>query len=104
MTPTTGTSRPLTQPVDPTKKISYSSVYTLFYRKDTNHILTKNFHFEGSLNQAIERAQQHCTIIGARFNFVQPFISNLDLEESYLRGNYPKPGMPAGEKVETPTT
>lgn len=64
-------------------------LYTLYYRRAEvgNHILTKNFRFNGSLKEAIERAQLHCSVMGARFSFVQPLIADLTLEESYKIGN-----------------
>lgn len=59
-------------------------LFTLFYRKETNHLQSKNFRFNGSLSQARERAETHCSIIGAKFMFVQPLISDLKKEEEFI--------------------
>ena len=61
-------------------------LFTMYYRQSQvgNHILTKNFRFNGSLKEARERAEQHCQIINAKLNFVQPLISNLKIEEDFL--------------------
>ena len=61
-------------------------LYTMYYRQSQvgNHILTKNFRFNGSLKEARARAEEHCTVINAKLNFVQPLISNLKAEEDFL--------------------
>jgi hypothetical protein len=64
----------------------FTSIYTMFFRKDSNHLQSKNFRLAGDLKHARERAEKHCEVIKAKFNFVQPFISNLDREEDYFLG------------------
>lgn len=63
---------------DPT----FSNIYTLYYRHGLNHPISLNFRFSGGLKDAIERAKQHCSKMGYRFQFVAPFIINLDKEEA----------------------
>ena len=58
-------------------------LYTMFYRKDTNHLQSKNFRFNGNLKEARARAEQHANIMGMRLNFVQPLISDLSREEHF---------------------
>jgi hypothetical protein len=77
-------------------------LYTLFFRYNTNFLQNKNFRFNGTLRQATERARRHCEIMGYKFHFVQPLISDFDREEKYKLGvlenpahlNPPSPGQP----------
>ena len=67
------------------------NLYTMFYRLNTNHLVSKNFRYPGGLKAARERAETHCNIIGAKLNFVQPLISNLSVEEKHhLGGSFTK--------------
>jgi hypothetical protein len=70
-----------------------SGLYTLYYRggvNASNSMQTKNFRFHGKLADAIVRGQKHCDLMGMRFSFVQPFVSNLDKEEAYHLGIKPQ--------------
>lgn len=69
-------------------KEPFVGLYTMYYRQNTvgNHILAKNFRFHGSLKDARERAEQHCSIIGARLNWVQPLVCDLAKEEDAALG------------------
>lgn len=62
----------------------FISIYTMYYRHQTNHLISKNFRLNGDLRAARDRAEQHCTTIGAKLNFVQPFISDLGKEEAFI--------------------
>ncbi len=66
------------------KEINFVGLYTMFYRKETNHLQTKNFRFNGNLQQARERADSHCKVIGGKLMFVQPLISDLSKEEDFI--------------------
>lgn len=63
-----------------------ANIYTLFFRHSTNHLQNKNFRFQGNLKDARARAQIHCDIMGYKLNFVQPLISNLQVEEDHHYG------------------
>ena len=77
------------KPIEPTEPLI--NLYTMFYRQNTNQLVSKNFRYPGGLKAARERAESHCNIIGAKLNFVQPLIANLSLEEKhYLGGSFTK--------------
>lgn len=61
-------------------------LYTMFYRQHTNHLVSKNFRHHGDLRSARARAEKHCDVIGAKLNFVQPLISDLEKEEKHFFG------------------
>jgi hypothetical protein len=86
----------LVETKEATKEEPLVGLYTMYYRNPAvgNHIISKNFRFNGSLKAARERAEQHCGIIGAKLNFVQPLITNLKLEEEFkLSGTFPKDAL-----------
>ena len=58
-----------------------ASIYTLYYRERDQPICTKNFVFHGSLRGATDRGRAHCDLMGYVFNFVKPFITDLDRQE-----------------------
>jgi hypothetical protein len=60
--------------------------WTMYYRHGMNPSLQKNFYFEGTMTQAIERAQKHCAIMGFKYSWLRPMISNLELEEGIQLG------------------
>ncbi len=63
----------------------FVGLYTMFFRHPSlgNYLMSKNFRLNGSLKEARERAELYCNIIGGKLNYVQPLISNLQLEENY---------------------
>lgn len=67
--------------------------YTMFFRKSSifgNVLISKNFEFNGSFREATERAQRHCSIIKAKYIFLQPFMADLaDEEDIELHGFQP---------------
>jgi hypothetical protein len=65
-------------------------LFTMFFRKDFNTIQSKNFRHSGDLHSARARAEEHCTIIDAKLNFVQPLISDLKKEEDFVLAKEPK--------------
>jgi len=64
--------------------INFVGLYTIFFRKETNSLQSKNFRHNGNLSSARERAEKHCTLIGAKHMFTQPLISDLNKEEEYF--------------------
>lgn len=75
-----------TKTIPTTETESFVGIYTMFFRQHTNHMQSKNFRCAGNLKQARERAEEHCNIIGAKLNFVQPLISDLWKEEQFHLG------------------
>jgi hypothetical protein len=70
-----------------TPKEDFSAgIWTMYFRHHTNHLVSKNFRHHGDLRSARERAEKHCNTIGAKLNFVQPFLSDLQKEEDYSLG------------------
>ena len=58
-----------------------STLWIMYFRQGNDPKKEKIFSFIGSLADARIRAQIHCTAMGFIFNFVKPFISDLDWEE-----------------------
>ena len=67
---------------------SFVGLYLMHYRHPNvgNHVLNKNFRFNGSLKEAKERAEKHCQTLGLRLMFVEPLISDLTKEEQLHLG------------------
>lgn len=68
----------------------FVGLYTMYYRHPQigNHLLVRNFRFNGNLKDARARAQQHCDILNLKLNFVEPMITDLKkAEEAYLGAN-----------------
>ena len=61
-------------------------LYTMFYRKDSNQLQSKNFRFHGGLRQARERAKIHANLMNCKLDHVQPLICDLAKEEDYYLG------------------
>jgi len=59
------------------------NVYILFYRHGMNPHCQKGFSHDGDIKSAVQRAQRHCEVMGYRYIFVRPFISDIDEEEKY---------------------
>jgi len=59
-------------------------LYTLRYRKGAQ-LLSKNFPFKGPLGAAMERAREHCKIMGVRFVLVNPLVVDLEYQEQIKR-------------------
>ena len=86
-----------TKPVIETTSESLVGLYTMYYRAPqvSNTLISKNFRFNGNLHDAKERAEEYCSIMGLRLNFVQPLISDLKKEEEFkLRGYGTSPQAP----------
>ena len=61
-------------------------LYVMFYRYEVNQVRTKNFRFHGPLQGACERGRKHCEVMGYKYMFVQPLISDFETEEAYKLG------------------
>jgi hypothetical protein len=59
------------------------NIYILFYRHGMNAGCQKGFFCEGDIKQAVQRAQRHCEVMGYRYIFVRPFVSDIEEEEKY---------------------
>ncbi len=70
-------------------KEPFVGLYLMHYRNGIsgNHILTKNFRFNGSLREARERAEKHCQTMGFKLMFVEPLICDLTKEEQLHLGD-----------------
>ena len=44
-------------------------------------MLTKTFLFDGPLRKAADRGRAHCDLMGYVFNYVKPFVSDLEFDE-----------------------
>ena len=65
----------------------FSNLYVMYYRHGMNANLTKGFYCSGDIAVAIQKARDHCKIMGYRYIFVRPLIVDIEAEESYkLRG------------------
>jgi hypothetical protein len=62
---------------------SIKNLYILFYRHGMNPHCQKGFTNSGDIKAAVQRAQRHCEIMGYRYIFVRPFVSDIDEEEKY---------------------
>lgn len=74
-----------TTKVDPVAKLAtdFKNMYILFYRHGMNPGCSKGFISNGDIKAAVQRAQRHCEIMGYRYIFVRPFVSDIDEEEKY---------------------
>jgi hypothetical protein len=81
--------------IDAGCSIPLSNYWTLYFRHGMNANLSKNFYFEGTLVGAVERAKEHCKVMGYRYIWVRPLICNIGEEEEYrLHGGAPtEPGL-----------
>ena len=70
----------LTKPV-PAAPNKFSRIWTLYYRYGAVPYLHKNFNCDGSMLDAINRARQHCIVMGYKFICVRPFLIDLDEQE-----------------------
>lgn len=69
--------------------------WTMIYRHGVNATLQKHFFFKGTINQAIERAQKHCGIMGYKYHYIRPMLCNIDVEEGIQLGTHnPRTGLP----------
>lgn len=55
--------------------------WTLYYRYSNIPQITKGFKLDGSMKDAIKRAQDHCKTMGYHFICVRPLIVDLDHQE-----------------------
>ena len=55
--------------------------WTLYFRYGSVPILHKNFNLPGNMLDAINRARQHCIIMGYKFICVRPLLIDLDEQE-----------------------
>jgi hypothetical protein len=77
------------------------NLYILYYRpKDTNAHFIKYFEHEGSLEKAINRGRTHCDIMGYRFIFVRPFLSDITGEERLKRRAFRIEDRPESRELE----
>lgn len=68
-----------------TTDTQFGNLYTLYYRHGFSVSCSKGFIHEGGLKSAITRAIKHCEIMGYKYIFVRPMVSNIDEEESLKR-------------------
>ena len=64
-----------------TELINSKKVWTLYFRYGSVPFLHKNFIHDGNMLDAINRARQHCIIMGYKFICVRPFLIDLDEQE-----------------------
>lgn len=66
----------------------FVGLYLMHFRHPQmgNHVLTKNFRFNGSLREARERAEKHCQVLGLKMMFVEPLICDLKKDEDQHLG------------------
>lgn len=58
------------------------NLWTLYFRAGSNpHAMTKHFFLEGDIRDVVTRAKKHCDTLGYRFIRIEPFISDLALDE-----------------------
>jgi hypothetical protein len=57
-----------------------SRLFTLHYRQGAV-MKQKNFPYTGNLKQAMDRAREHCKVMGIRFVLVNPLIVDLEYQE-----------------------
>jgi hypothetical protein len=70
----------------------FANLWTIHYRHGMNATLSKNFFYDGDLNGAIARAQEHCKIMNYKYIFLRPLIVDIDKEEEYkLKGGSSEP-------------
>ena len=63
-----------------------SQLWSLFYRYK-GVFRYRVFAFDGSRQEAIERAKQHCAVQGLKLEWVEPLVVDLDFEDQKtLRG------------------
>ena len=63
------------------------NIYSMYYRQSTSRLESKNFRYPGGLQAARKRAEDHCAIMGYKFMWVQPMISDLNKEEEFKLGH-----------------
>lgn len=79
-------SSPAQEPKVQDLLFDHNAYWTMYYRHGVNATLSKNFFFEGSLHQAVERAQKHCGIMGYKYMFLRPMIVDICKEERVQLG------------------
>lgn len=77
----------------PKLPIDLAKCWTIYYRHGMNALLTKTFYMEEegatpkeTERMATDRAQKHCGIMGYRFHFLRPMVSNIEIEEGIQQG------------------
>jgi hypothetical protein len=73
------------------KAVNLDEVWVLYYRHGMSVNNMKMFHLKGTMREARARAERHCAIMGYRFTFLRPLITDIDYEErwKYERGMEP---------------
>lgn len=63
------------------------NLYTLYFRRGSNpHPQVKNFFMNGTMQEVVARAKKHCEVLGCRFVRIEPFISDLAIDERQHTG------------------
>lgn len=70
--------------------VEVKKTWTLYFRYGSVPILHKNFDLEGNMLDAINRARQHCIIMGYKFICVRPFLIDLDEQEKRRQEGQPE--------------
>lgn len=67
-------------------------IWTLYYMYGSSSPISKQFTFDGNLQEAMMRGRKHCSVMRYRFVRVRPALVDLDhQEEMFLRGAYKDP-------------
>jgi hypothetical protein len=56
-------------------------LWILIYHFGATFPNTLNFPFDGTMTEAMQRAREHCDVMGYRFIKIRPFIVDLDDRE-----------------------
>lgn len=73
-----------------TKIAHFSNLWVLYYRHGMNPLLTKVFHLDGNLLDAVKRGRKHCELMNYKYHFTRPLVFDLEEEEAYrLKGGLP---------------
>lgn len=59
----------------------FKGLWLIHYRHGMNPGLSKGMYHVGDVRSAVERAKRHCEMMGYRYVFVRPFVSDLQKEE-----------------------
>lgn len=70
----------------PPLAIDLSKFWIMSYRHGMNATLSKNFYFNGSLKEAVERARKHCDIMNYQYYFLRPLVVDIEAEERRQMG------------------
>jgi hypothetical protein len=60
---------------------AFPKLWTLWYFAGTSGPQFKNFIFDGTMREAMQRGREHCSRMNYRFGSVRPFILDLDYQE-----------------------